>query len=1157
MDMMNRAALPLPSAALIVDLRGTGDDDNDNMMDRLRIEVADLVSEMKVQGIHHWRFLTDFLSFRTLSPLQPSDLEAIRVRNDPEKSQQVPPKGSPTFNQGASLTGYIDRGNQGIGTSSFQDTQGLISGGRPFDIFQQHIEEMTQEIDRIRNNRIAAQTDLNKGGVTGHTVRDATVRVIFLTNSESSESLSSASAYAAHLKAHFSKLERQGYQSLMSVTVICLDTSSEGGPPEELVKGLRWEDRWDHLDSLIISEKYSDNSALISGAMQTYLAELLLYVLLIIPPLRVNSAMFTDVENVRLLETKENHEVEGEWVMLPGNTFLVGLTAVEHSARWGRRWLNYGLVTNAVDILQNKVAEDEPEHRRIKSIIAVWLSDWRSHITAAIPDKIPGNIQALNALPQAREIAHQGSEVFITRRFNFDIGKMTIDDLETYLTRVKRAYAISPGERPMVRKRAEAIAQSSDVRLDATLQDAVDSIPLIQQRLREWEVKDPALKKGTPLVKAQFEAQTILSDPNFFGGALGAVPRARLQLRELSTAISDFDNTYQQTKLDLMGKRAKVESDGNKLIDSLKSHVERIPFLANVLHLATPMLWLTPLLAFCLIFFAVLLGLTWLTHLVVLHWPDSTFLSIMNDALNLGAAPPLAYVVWIAIAAVILTVVVFLFRNIVRPLSTFGLELFFWFSLIVFAVVGLLFGFSFNGLANDPLSLSLLAWLAPLPFWAAIVFVVALLIAVIEVVWFWVWYTYLMDKREQIVRDLGQQMEKDVDEVRRFIADSIALQLLQRAGLTDGMGGPGPYYHRVDQLYRRLSDVSREANHQRNMAANRLLLSLSELQPGAGSSGGPWLNLKIREEWLDAETLADGYKRLISYMTKEAEELKEFSEMLVRMMGEEVPIEIEQQFREKSFTGSREQRQAQVLMTTLATLVLRFLISAQSVDAMTPIIDRYENLDNQYIYQLPALNSLISTLRRRVSKATLQPLYGTTGANTASQVSTSDHTQENILLATDGFATWAQLLWERRGEKNDKLNNALVQDGVLPKLLSDGYDPRAVMRRLYVRTSLFGRPIQAGQPGEAYLLLSPSPQSRTFRQQLNIPPRLIIDFPDTERLLLLYIQQYIAKPLFVPTAKRNGAAAKQAAPEIIITEQMDDTDEQEEAESQAATPDTK
>ena len=1118
-NLAQRASLPLPSAALIIDMRGTNEDDI-NIMDSLRIEVTDLVDEMRVHGLRHWRYLTDFLSFRTLPLLQKRDLESIRSQENPQaKPISSTGQRSPKDQSTLGLTGLVGTANDD--GSPFQDNQGgLIGGGKPFDIFQQYIEEMILEIDRLRNNRIAAQTDLNKAGITGHTTRDATVRIIFLTSAESNESLSSASAYAAHLKAHFRKLEREGYQALISTTMICLDSSSEGGPPEGLIKGLRWNDRWDHLDSLILSEKYSDNSALIAGAMQTYLAELLLYTLLIIPPLRVNASITPLTPDVPLLDTQTGQQqTQGEWVTLPINTYLVGLTAVEHSARWGRRWLNYGLVIHAVDILQNKVAEDEPEHRRIKNIVAAWLSDWRAHVIEAIPDRIPGNIQALNALPQALDTAHSASQAFQAKQFSFSIGKMTIKDLQAYLEKVKSTYIIPPSERPAVRKAAQTIAESTDIQLAVTLQDAMDSIPLIQQRLREWEVKDPALKKGTPLVNAQLEAQTVLSHPGFYSGATGSVPRARLELQELAIAISDFENAHQQTTLNLMQKRADVDKQGKDRIEALKQHVDHIPLLAKFLRLAMPMFWLTVLLAFCLIFLAVLLGLSWLAHLVFLNAPNSAFLPIINDALNLNAAPPLGYFVWAAIIALILAAVFSLSRSVLKPLSALKIELLFWLGLVVFAGVGIPFSLSISQFAGDPVSLSLLTWLAPLPAWSEIAFVLVVVIAASELIWLWVWYSHLLNEREQIVRELGFRLEQDVEEVRRFIADSVALQLLRRAGLTDGMGGPGPYYQRVNQLYNQLKKVSTIAGHQKEMAARRLSLSLSETQPGMRGTNGPWLNLKIREEWLDGAALAEGYKRLTNYLGREADELKEFSEMLLRMMGEEAPIEIEQQFREKSFTGGREQRQAHILMTTLATMILRFLVSAQPVDAMTPIIDRYENLDNQYIHQLPALNALIQTLRRRVSEVTLQPLYdagnGVNGNNLAPRTDT-----ENIILATDGFATWGQLLWEH---KDDKLDAALVQDGVLPKLLGDGYDPRAVMRRLYVRTSLFGRPIQAGQPGEAYLLLAPSTQSRMFRQSLNIPSRLIIDFPDTERLLLLYIQQYIAEPLFVPVGQNGDA----------------------------------
>ncbi len=1098
-NLAQRGTLPLPSAALVIDMRGT---DEDDVMERLRVEVADLASEMKVHDLHHWRFLTDFLSFRAIPPLRTEDVETIRHQQKSPHVQPVPPKTQAVQKpEQTTLTGQVDMGNSHAFFSVLEDEQsGLISEARPFDVFQQRIEEITQEIDRIRNNRIAAVADLNKAGVAGRSVRDATVRIIFLSDAGHRESLVSAATYAAHVKQHFKKLEREGHQAMVSVTIVCLDNSAEAGPPVDLIQGLRWE---------------NDNSALIAGAMQTYLAELLLYVLLIIPPLRVNSPGPADTSSTLLLRAKTGeNQPKGEWVTLPTHSYLIGLAAVEHSARWGRRWLNYGLVTQAVEVLQDRATEDDLERRRIKNLVETWLSDWRAQVAEAIPDRIPGNIQALQAIPNALNTAKPPEDVFTAKRFSFSIGEMTISDLEEYLSDVARTYIIPVSERTALRQEVQTVDRSQEMTLAPTLQDAVDSTPLIQQRLREWEDRDPALKKGTPLVNAQLEAQRILMNPDFFTGATGAVPRARIQLKELGTAISDFQNAYQSTKLDLMDRRTKLEKRGKALVDDLRKHVERIPFLGGVLHLAKPMMWLTFVLAFCLIFLACLLGLAWLEHVIFVKAPDSNLLRIMQTALRVDESPT-AFAMWGVLIALILAVLL-IFRRALFDASrpVWSVETIFWIELVVAALSGLLLSFSIAQLVDDPGSLALLSWIAWLPYASGIISVIAAVMLIIEAAWFWRWITHLMGERDATINDLRSQHRKDVNDVTHYIADTIALQLLRRTALTDGKGGPGSYYDRVDQLYKRLIEVAREAAFQRELAANRLALSLSDMQPGATSSGGTWLNLKIREEKLDVESLTDGYQRLRARMGKEAEELKEFAQVLLRMMGEELPIEIEQQFRDRPFTGNREQRQAQVLMATLATLAMRFSISPPSMDSMTPIIERYESIDNHYIRQLPALSTLIQTLRKRVRKTTLQPLLGTdsTAMSSQSLSMNPDLARENIAMAADGFATWEQMLWEH---KDHKLDEALVQDGVLPKLLDDGYDPRAVMRHLQARTSLFGRTKQNSLPGDIFLLLAPSVQSRMFRQNLNIPSRLIIDFPDVERLLLLYIQRFTAEALFV------------------------------------------
>src|SRR5713226_5078571 len=231
-NLAQRGSLPLPSAALVIDMRGTGEDD---VMDRLRVEVVDLAGEMKVHDLHHWRFLTEFLSFQSIQPLRIEDVDTIRSQPKPQEAQQATGQAKASSKaERKGLTGRVDPASQNAFFSSFQDDQGgLINEARPFNIFQQRIEELTQEIDRIRNNRIAAVGDLNKSGSAGRSVMDATVRIIFLTEASSKESLISAATYAARLKDHFRKLERAGHQTMVSTTVICLDNRGEIGPPSD------------------------------------------------------------------------------------------------------------------------------------------------------------------------------------------------------------------------------------------------------------------------------------------------------------------------------------------------------------------------------------------------------------------------------------------------------------------------------------------------------------------------------------------------------------------------------------------------------------------------------------------------------------------------------------------------------------------------------------------------------------------------------------------------------------------------------------------------------------------------------------------------------------------------------------------------------------
>jgi hypothetical protein len=1103
-NLAQRGTLPLPSAALVIDMRGiTGDD----VIDRLRIEIADLANEMKLHEVNHWRYLTEFLSFRQFTPLHSEEVEAI-IAQDQSASDATAVNGS---------GGDIHKKRPGSARDKEEKRTTLFSSesaefaddGKPSDVFQQHIEELIQETNRVRNNRIAAVNDLNKAGIPGRNMPDATTRVIFLTEANNRESLSSASAYAAKLKEHFVKLERKHHQHLISTTVMCLNASGEEGPPSDLIYGLLWNGKWEHIDSILLSEQYREDAALIEGAMQAYLAELLLYVLLIIPPLTlsVSAPAEEEPQSVPLLEAPDGSApLKGNWVHLPDATYLVGLATIEHSTRWGRRWINYSLVNQATKLLMDRAPGEDLERKRQRNIVDTWLKNWFQRIEQAIPDKIPGNIAALKAFSNAQAIAQPRMEIFTSRRFSFTISETTIKDLQAYLTDMTDTYASAQvGQTRTYRVKPDADDQ-------ATLQDAVDSIPQIERRIREWEDRDTSLRKNTPLLDAQLDAQYVLSNPNFFLGARGSIPRARMQLREMGNAISENKNMHDNNPLDLTTRKEELGKRGKKLIDDLEDHTHGFPLLAGRFGLAGLFVALILILAFFLIGFVAIIGFAWVSQLLP-----------VTDPILVFGASFFAYIFWIVVLLLDIGAVVAirnaLFKN--KERSPLSIESIFLLVLILIAACGFLLYLSSTAFTSDQAfnSLAMVNWITPFIHGMSIIcLTIAIIIALLEIAYFLWWSDRLLTDRKQVVSELQNIYQQDVADVRFFIAETIGLQLLYYAGLTDRKGGPGSYYNRIDLLYKRFGEIEREADHQQRLAARRLSMSISELQPGAAiNADGTWLNLKIREEWLDVNALADSFKGLKERMGKEDSELGDLAEILLSIMGEVTPIEVERQFREK-IAASSEIRYIRAFMTALVATTLRFSIAPQSISSIDPLIERYENLDSQYVHRLPGLSILIDTLSKKVREATVQPLLDEDEDSDTQKPDNSPETlRANSILATNALALWEQTLWENM---DSKLPNILARSGVLAKLMeSEEYDARAVMRRLQARTALFGRSASSDHPGEFRLILSPSAHSRTFRQSLGIPSRLIIDFPDIERLLLLYIQRYESDALFVPLAE--------------------------------------
>ena len=618
-----------------------------------------------------------------------------------------------------------------------------------------------------------------------------------------------------------------------------------------------------------------------------------------------------------------------------------------HSRQWGRCYLNYSLVTEVIQVLNDSQYDQQLTTRMLASH---WLRTWRIEVRRIISNDVGGNIPALQAFKQSADKAADFHKVLAPNSLIPHKGNKNIQALNSYVDAVAQTYVLLPEEKEEQRKRRpNSLSGSMTSRSEqVSLETALTSAPAIINQMQAWQPGDPE----SPIIRAQQEAQRVLSHPDFFprtqGVVRGAIPRAKQQLDELSRGIRDLQNDHKRNGIDLKKQRNDQIELKDRIIVDLREYQERFPLLAGLLRLKPLLAWFTLLLSCGLSVIALIVLFAWF-HYFLRTAPNVGTLVKSLDAGGLLDLSLYTLILWVVIATV-LSVLTFSGRIILRTSnwSAIRVEGYFWAVLIAYPISGLIVSLSARLQQNDPRGYGYLSWIGNLPFWSNILLYTAIMILLGEIIYYVIWHNALMDKLAGAVQKVEEHQKKTSDLVGNYLADAVALELLRRAELTDGNGGPGPYYRRVDQLLDRFDSAESYARSVYELASRRIMQKGNEKQKRQLSKIP---TLEFRTEILDVPRLIASSKRIRGTIADRNRKSQEFAEILLRVMGVEKPVQIEEHIRNRLATSEQislqqdqEQQYAQILLSVTVALALRVELDPQTVSSITPLKERYHEL---------------------------------------------------------------------------------------------------------------------------------------------------------------------------------------------------------------------
>lgn len=476
------AQLHLPGPSVVIDVR-RGTDHDPPLIWNIGIELEDLSTEMELNQVYRWRHLTNCIDLLKLAPLR---------WDEPEKE----------------MTDFILTTRTGQ-TKSLQGKKALID------------ELVTEHLDVVRTNRIGAGRDQDAADPDEARVdpEQVTVRVFFLVDAEDTDSLVSADTYAKWLKSAYHEYEefgRSGRDKRISTLAICMNADPFVHHPYTLAQYLNHASK-NHpaLDAVILLHTYGDDEAYIGGDIQSYQVELILYALLLLSIESLTEAEQDTLGNQSLNLYIYNGEYPDQ-VALPWPIFMMGISSLEYSARWGGRWLDYGLVAKIIEIMhETEEVDREDELGELREEVQKKFENWLQEVNDMVTGDYTGVIPRLNVFNELQ--SYLASSPFHGKRY-----AASAHELNTFSQHVSKFYTGNGN----------------------TLESSLEGAQLIPWQLRRdyMRVSEDERNEPSRIHELYQKLHRLRSDAAqlpalLFHRARGMLPRALRQLSELTGEV--------------------------------------------------------------------------------------------------------------------------------------------------------------------------------------------------------------------------------------------------------------------------------------------------------------------------------------------------------------------------------------------------------------------------------------------------------------------------------------------------------------------------------------------------------------------------------------------------------------------------------------------